>query len=485
MTLKVRGGIAIGNDIALTILFQGLSALISYGAQIVVSRTLGESGFDIYSLVFSYMILASALTDFGIVAVVYPRIAVAGGTATPAFFAALRLRAVIYLLGSFLVALGVVLVEGTELLLPTVCGLLVIVFSAKLTGVRQVAEMIWKISGRTWIVGAMTAFDSALFLGIVYLLGRKFALSPADMFLLLGATSVPTFLFVFYGIRRATRDVEKRYRRISPRYLRAILSAAFPIAVMAIASQVFGRIEPMIISRMIGIDLVGDYTNAVFPLGGTIFIPLTIAIGILPFVSQVHRARRSDFEMSWIISTGIRSIGAIAVLIGIVSFIFAEPILSLFGPAYVDDAWIMRIYTMTTLLEFIVIFGDQMLIATDRRRELMIATLLSLALVILFQVSAITLFGIAGVLYGKIGALTIKIAYQYRSFDEPIRSGLRDGIVRILLSAVISGGILFATKDLAYPLSFPLAMAGAIAILWFTKCIDPERLKRLRGIRLT
>ena len=485
MKLKGRGSIALGNDIALTILFQALSALISYGAQIMISRTLGESGLDVYALVFSYLILAAAITDFGIVAVVYPRVAVAGGAATPAFFAALRLRAVTFLVGSIGIVLAVWLLEGKEVVVPMLCGIIVLAVSTKLTGFRQIAEMIWRITGRTWLIGAMTAFDSAIFLVVLSLLGREMSLTPSDIYLLLAATSIPTLLIIVIGIRRATRGAAARYRRIPSRYLRMLALASLPIATMAFASQLFGRIEPLIISRWISLDMVGDYTNAVFALGGTTFIPMTIAIGILPIVSQVHRGRRTDLELSWLISTGYRSIGAVAILIGVVSFVLAEQILSLFGPAYVDDAWIMRIYTVTTLLEFLVIFGDQMLIATDRRRALMIGTLLSLGLVILFQIVAINYVGLAGVLYGKIGALIVKILYQHRSFDLRMRDGMRDGIVRILLASVVSGAVVLATRTLPTAIWLLLSCGSALAILFLTKSLDPQRWQRLRAMRLT
>lgn len=485
---RLRGimkGTGVGNDIALTVMMQGIGAAVAYAIMVVITRTLAPDLFDQYALAQVYVTAGAAVLDLGIVAVTYPRVAVADPVTSPAFSASLRLRLLTVPLGLLVVVVMAVTGGHPELLWPAVVGLGLAMVSTKFTSIRQVNEMVWRIEGRTWLLGAFGVFDALLFLGLFLLLRQSVDFGPVEVFGLLLLTNIPGFLVVSIPVLRRWRRAGGRLWGGRRSYTSSIVIGALPIAVMGIAGQLFARIEPLVINSTIGLSSVGDYIAAVQPLIGTIFIPVTVSVGLLPLAAQIHMRRRSDLAMEQLVSVGVRLLIGLALLIGVLAAVFAEPILSLFGPAYVDDAWILQVYTISNLLEYLVVFFDQHFIAVSKRREVMIGTLMSLALALGFQLALVPVMGLAGILLGKILALLCKILYQFvRSLPETRRGTLR-AFARTVPLLILTPGGYFLSEPLPLLWRGLLLGAGTLGLLFLLRIIDIRELDRIRRLRLT
>ncbi len=483
---SLLSGTGVGNDIGLTVIVHGVGSVVAYATMIAVTRLLGPDVFDQYALAQVYVSAGAAIIDAGIVAVAYPRVVVGNPIAAPSL-------AMSYVLRLFMVpvALAVIFlfaaVSGVTALFPAIAvGLGVALLSGKFTGLRQVSEMVWRARGRTWMIATIALFDALLFLLLLFTVGRSITLGPVEVFALLLVANIPGFLVISIPV---VRQVVARMRedgvRLRRSYGEKILLGALPIGLMGITAQLFGRIEPLVINSTIGLQDVGDYTVAVAPLVGTLFVPMTIAVGLLPLIAQAHAGRRVDVGVDGLYSTGVRVLLGLGIFIGAGSAIFAEPILSLFGPEYIDDAWILRIYGITNILEYLVIFLDQGFIAVSRRKEVMIGTFLGLVLALALQISLVPLLGLLGILLGKIGALVGKLIYQFAHLDSRGREGFRRGMVRafpVLLGIV---GLYLATRHLDSLIQGAILLPVAAVVLLLTKTIDLAEIGRLRRIRVS
>ena len=478
-------GTGVGNDIVLTVIVQGIGAIAAYVTMILITRTLAPDLFDAYALAQVYVTAGAAVLDFGIVAVAYPRIAVADPVTSPAFPMSFLLRLLVIPVALAVVATMILIGQSMHVVLPVAIGLLVALVSSKFTSLRQVPEMVWRIEGRTWVIGLIGLADALLFLLLLAILRNEMSFGPAEVFGLMFLTSLPGFLIVSLPILRRWRARETGgYRRRSS-YARSILIGAVPIAVMAFAGQMFARIESLVINSTIGLRSVGDYTAAVAPLIGTTFVPVAISIGLLPLAAQIHSGRRKDLGLEELVSFGVRLLIAIGLLVGIVAAVFAEPILSLFGPEYRDDAWMLRIYAISNLLEYLVIFLDQHFIALAKRREVMIGTLLSLGLALGFQLALVPLWGLTGILVGKVLALVGKLTYQYARGDGTTRRGATTAMFRTLPVLGVTVAAYLLTPGVPMILRALLVVGAALLLLWWFRIIDPAEIARIRRLRLT
>lgn len=478
--------VGVGTDIGTTIVLQGGGALLAYLVNRSVARTLGQDGWDAYSLcMHNYILLGTAVADFGIIAVVMPRIAAAKGEFTSAFAAAFVLRLVTCTLG-LCVAVGLTLLYGNyDLLLPVIIGFGAVLFSGKMTGLRQVPEMIWRLKGRTWVISMISLLDALLLFGTLLVMAHYNALTVTTAMIALVATNIPGFLFVMVPIYLGYRRSDYAGRRISRKYYRGIVIAALPIAVMAISSQFFARAELLVINATMGKEYVGDYVAGILPLAGTLFFAITVGMGLWPLISQIHRRTRQDVTAGWVISLGSRLLGGIAIGVSMVCFLFSEQIMAIFDPAYVQYAYILRIYSITSGLEYLVVFFDQTLLAVERRKEMMVGTLLSLGLVLIFQFAAIPTWGILGILIAKIAALLCKMTYQLYVLGNDIRGGAFKAFLRLGGGVVAPVLALLGTQSLPVVPRAGIVLIVTVASLLALRIIDLRELKVLRRLQLS
>ena len=483
---RLAGGTGVGNDIGLTVMLQGFGSVVAYGTMIAITRLVDADVFDQYALAQVYVAAGAAIFDFGIVAVTYPRVAVGDPIASPALFTSYLLRLLVFPIAAILVSLFAWASGVVDLLPAILIGLSVALVSAKFTGMRQVSEMVWRVEGKTWMIAVVALVDALIFLSMVLVFGQRHDLGPVELFGMLLIANVPGFLVISVPvIRRVLPLLKSGLIRTRKRYARGVLLGALPIAVMGLSGQLFGRIEPLVINGALGLENVGDYTVAVAPLIGTIFIPMTIATGLLPLIAQVYTRRRDDVGLDRLYSAGIRLLAAIALVVGLGVAIYAEQILSLFGPEYVDDAWILQVYAITNLLEYMVIYLDQGFVALGMRKEVMVGTLFALFLALALQVGMVPFLGLAGILIGKVGALVAKIFYQYRFSLPSSRKGIVDGMLRLL--PVLSGaGVLFFLTDAISPLHRGLVVIPIVLVLLIlTRVVDFAELQMLRRLRIS
>ncbi len=484
---KFFTAVSVGSDISLTIILQGITGLLALALQPLIARKLGAGGWDTYSLCMqTYATIGSAVIDFGIFAFVFPKVAVTRDFASLPFASAVLLRIPTFLLAAT-VTLGVAAAFGdAEYWYLILAGLFVVFIASRFPGMRQAMEMIWRIRGRTWVVAGISVMDMSIFILAILLLPDLVARSVLSVIITFFLSNVPGFVVVTYPILRRYFATPGAPRRVPLRYLKQVVYGSAPVALMVLSAQIFGRVEPLIINAVFGKDPVGDYMAAILPIGGTAFIASTIGVGLQPLIAQAWRGTREDISGEWILSIGTRILGSVGILIGMFCFIFAEQILSLFGPEYVSSAWILRVYCLTNLLEFGVMFYDQSLIGINKHRQVMAGTIGALLLALGFQIAGALLWGVPGILAGKIAAVSCKIAYQLSIFRPRWRREALYALVRLGGIVALFGGGAY----LAYLLDVSPVVEGGILLpvvlgaMFLLKVIDLPGLNRLRAIRL-
>ncbi|MGE3800761.1 MAG: hypothetical protein AB7H80_07055 [Candidatus Kapaibacterium sp.] len=484
---KFFSGVSVGSDISLTVFLQGLTGLLALGLQPLIARKLGPNGWSTYSLCMqTYATIGSAILDFGIFAFVFPKVAVSKNFASLPFASAIALRIPTFLLAT-IVTLGVAFAFGNgEYWYLILSGLFVVFIGSRFPGMRQVMEMIWRNTGRTWVAAGVGVLDMGLFILALLLIPEIAANSVISVIVTFFVANVPGFLIITIPIIRRYLQTPNAPRRVPIRYLKRVAIGSSPIALMVLSAQVFGRVEPLIINAVFGEDLVGGYMAAILPIGGTAFIASTIGIGLQPLIAQAWRGTRNDVKGEWILSIGTRILGSVGILIGVFCFIYAEPILSLFGPKFIASAWILRIYALTNLLELMVMFYDQSLIGINKHREVMGATIGALILALILQIIGVIFWGLPGILFGKMATVACKIVYQLTLFSPVWR---REAIYSL---ARIGGSVLFFAAgiygmnslDLSPIVEGVILLPAVVGALFFLKVIDLPGILKLRSIRL-
>jgi O-antigen/teichoic acid export membrane protein len=215
------------------------------------------------------------------------------------------------------------------------------------------------------------------------------------------------------------------------------------------------------------------------------FVATSVGTGLQPLISQIHKRVRSDVSGSWVVSIGMRTLGAASLVSGTMALLFADDIMLLFGSDYVEYAWILRVFTITMALEFIVILLDNVLIAVGKRREVMTGTVLSLVLALVFELALIPGMAIAGLLVGKILALVCKVFYQQRVVGREYRSDVLRSLTLIVGAGGTVAGAFLLTDGLSLEFRIVALFAAAGLGMTLFRLIDMEGLKILRSMTLS
>jgi O-antigen/teichoic acid export membrane protein len=477
--------LGIGNDIGLTAVLQFVSALLTFAFQAVVVRALGRDETGLYFLAMTYIVIATSIADFGIVAVVLPRVSVARGMETPAFKSGLVVRVLAMVVAWIGINLYLLAFSNPTVILAVNAGFSAILFSSKFSGVRQYLEMLWRLQGRTYIITIIGVIDMILSLAIVVMLKYTGHLTAASAWLAVPLGSIPGFLIVVWPLLRRLRQSEYFHRRIPLTYYKRIALAAIPMAVMVIVAQTFAQLEVLVINSRLTLADVGAFSTALRPLSGTLFLAVIVGAGVFPVVSQIHAGSRREVSLDYIISVSVRMVGVMGMGIVAICILFDTQIMSIFGADYIAEAYLLVLNSLINCLTFLVILFDHFLLSTGKRVQTLMGASLSFVLAMALEFALVGSWGIKGVIYAKMFAIASLVAFQLYVVGERVRRPAFEGLRKLVLPAGTLVLALMATSQLS-PVVRAIAVlaifGGAVVTL---RTFSISELQLLRTIRAT
>ena len=484
--LRRASALGVGADTALSTLMTGLSAGLNYTFRIVVLSALpGKEAAGLYQLVLAYLALVCALADFGLNATMMPRLAYARGPNVPVFRAAFMLRIATIAISWIGLNVYLVVVGEQHLLLYVNVGFIGVFISARLTGLRQTLETLWRIKGRAYVAVAFTVIDSILGLVIVAIVARTGDLTVGTVVLIWTVTSIPGFIMLLVPLIPMLRAADKLRQRIPRRYYKALFYATMPVGLMAVIGQASGHLETFVLKWAGTYADIGGYAVATSPLMGLVFVPVAISVGLSPVVSQVFKGQRADVKMQFIISAGVRIVMLVALAVALTATLFAEEIMSLFPAEYASETYVLRLFSGITALVFLVVAFDQYLLAAGLRQKVLNGALINLTLAIALEIPLVTWYGIRGMLAAKAVALVVTIIYQLNSARRDMRAGALEGLARMVPPVLVGAACIFLTATLPLLMRAPLTLVATAASLVVFGTMRRSELGQLKRIRLS
>ncbi len=480
--LKMLG---VGADIGLTVTLQVVGALVAYAFQIMVLRSLTKDESGIYFLAISYITIASGLADFGLVATVMPRMAVAGGETTPAFKAGFVLRGLMLLIGGILLNVVLSLSGKGDLLIVVNIAYITAIFGAKATGLRQFLDILWRLRGRTYVLTAIGVFDMVL--GLVALLALWHYGDPTvqRVMLIFALCNLPGFVVVTMPwISRLHRSGVFR-QKIPPRYYHALFLASLPVGLMGVLGQISGQLEPLVLDGFMSKADIAAYTAGTRPLIGLGFLATSLAFGLAPLVAQYSKGTRSDSSLDFIVSVGVRIIGVIGLGICTVCALFSEQIILLAGREYVADAYILRMFSVINGLSFLVVMFDQFLLAMGRRKETLYGAIIYFVVALGLETLIIRDWGIMGMLYAKLAAICCLIVFQTMMLGREVRGAALKAIRHLLPSAVVLAVVVTLTGGLELGIRAVVVLGTTLGTVLLMRTVRISELRLLRTMNVT
>jgi O-antigen/teichoic acid export membrane protein len=445
---------------------------IGLASVVVTTRYLGASGYGKVALAFAFIQMLGVLADVGLLTVVVREISRDPAQTDRLVGNALLLRLALSLVTLALAAIAslllpwdhevrvAVLIAGVPFVLGLVNSALVAVFQARL---RMDRAAVSDVIGR-----------AASFVALVVVVA-----SDAGFYAVVGTAAVGaavTLAITWTFVRREAHPVPRAERTV----WRSLLVTALPIGAALAVSEVFFRLDTLLVSAFRSYHEVGLYSLSYRIVELIAILPAIVMTSVFPLLSRyIHESR--ELAIRTIDAAGDLFV-AVGVPIAAGGLIVApELVRAIGGDEFAGAADALRILLFAVALAFVSGLFGHSLIAGGRQRSALRLGLVALAFNFAVNLVAIPAWGIEGAAAVAVASEVLLVGGGYLLVRRELGLAPRFALLwRVLVAAALMGGVLALVSD--WPLAVLIALGVLLygAALWALGGIDPRRLGELR-----
>lgn len=452
----------------------GKAAVLAIGlaSVVVTTRYLGAGDYGKVALAFAFMQMLGVLADVGLLTVVVREISRDPASTDALVGNALVLRLALSLATLVLAALVsfvlpwdedvrvAVLIAGIPFVLGLVNSALIAVLQARL---RMDRAAVADVLGRAASFAALVLVVS-LDLGFYAVVGTA-AVGAA-------VTLVITWAIVHREAHPAPRVDRPVWRRL--------IVAALPVGAALAVSEVYFRLDTLLVSVFRSYEEVGLYSLSYRIVELIGILPAIVMTSVFPLLSRyLHDSR--DRAARTIDATGDLFV-ALGVPIAVGGLVVApELVLLLGGDEFADAADPLRLLLFAIALAFVSGLLGHTLIAGGRQASALRLGLIALAFNLALNLALVPPYGIDAAAAVAVASEVLLVAGGLFLVRRELGLVPRFALLwRVVVAAAAMGGLLALVSD--WPLGLLLALGVAIYVtaLWGLGGLDPRRLGVLR-----
>jgi len=453
----------------------GKAAVLGIGlaSVVITTRYLGSSGYGKVALAFAFIQMLGVLADVGLLTVVVREISRDPAQTDRLVGNALVLRLALSLVTLALAAIAslllpwdhqvrvAVLIAGVPFVLGLVNTALVAVLQARLRMDRAaIAD----------VVGRAASF-AALVVAVTLDLGFYAVVATA------GAGAAVTLVVTAAIVRREANPAPRAERAV----WRSLLRAALPIGAALAVSEIFFRLDTLLVSAFRSYHEVGLYSLSYRIVELIAILPAIVMTSVFPLLSSYLQDDRRRAGRT------IDAAGDLFVAVGVpiaAGGLIVAPALvrAIGGDEFAGAAGALRLLLFAVALAFVSGLFGHSLIAGGRQTSALRLGLLALGLNLAANLAAIPAWGIEGAAAVAVASELLLVAGGYLLVRRELGVAPRFALLwRVLVSAALMGAVLAVVSG--WPLAALLALGVLLygAALWALGGLDPRRLGELRA----
>jgi O-antigen/teichoic acid export membrane protein len=446
---------------------------IGLASVVVTTRYLGSAGYGKVALAFAFIQMLGVLADVGLLTVVVREI-----SRDPAQTDRLVGNALVLRLALSLVTLALAVIAS--LVLPWDREVRVAVLIAGVPFVLGLAN-----SALVAVLQARLRMDRAAVADVV---GRAASFAAlvmavsldAGFYAVVGTAAVGaavTLVITWAIVRREAHPVPRADYPV----WRSLLLAALPIGAALAVSEVFFRLDTLLVSAFRSYHEVGLYSLSYRMVELIAILPAIVMTSVFPLLSSYlqddrGRARRTiDAAGDLFVAVGV-PIAAGGLIVA------PDLVTAIGGDEFADAADALRILLFAVALAFVSGLFGHALIAGGRQASALRLGLIALGFNLVLNLAAIPAWGIEGAAAVALASEVLLVAGGFMLVRRELRLTPRFALLwRVIVAAAVMAGALALVSG--WPLAALLVLgvllyAGA---LWALGGLDPRRLGDLRA----
>jgi O-antigen/teichoic acid export membrane protein len=336
--------------------------LLRMGLIVYAARTLGTSGWGVFSYATSIGILLMSLSDIGISGIITREASQKKEEYTTLISTALVIKAVL-LVASIGLVLGISPLishisqtHGIFLLIATISffdTIRELGFSINRAFEKMEREMVVKTIMNVAI----------LVLGIIFL---KINLSPKSMALAYAVGSGIGAFIIIFMIRNETKQL---IGTVDRKKVGTLLKTAWPFAVITLVAILLANVDTYMLGLWKDASEIGLYASVQRIYAFVAVIPSTIAVATFPLMSRLAHTDQDKFRLTLEKALGVLLAISVPIAVG-GALMSRELVLMVFGQAYAAAAPVMLVMMLMVIAAFPLILLANAVFAYDRQRSL-------------------------------------------------------------------------------------------------------------------
>jgi O-antigen/teichoic acid export membrane protein len=286
-----------------------------------------------------------------------------------------------------------------------------------------------------------------------------------------------TLVVTWALVRREAHPAPRAERSV----WRSLLVTALPIGAALAVSEVFFRLDTLLVSAFRSYHEVGLYSLSYRIVELIAILPAIVMTSVFPLLSRyVHESRERAART-------IDAAGDLFVAVGVPIaagglIVAPELVRAIGGDEFAGAADALRILLFAVALAFVSGLFGHSLIAGGRQGSALRLGLVALGFNLVLNLVAIPAWGIEGAAAVAVASEVLLVAGGYLLVRRELGLVPRFALLwRVVLAAAVMGGVLALVSE--WPLAVLIALGALLygAALWALGGIDPRRLGELRA----
>jgi O-antigen/teichoic acid export membrane protein len=454
---------------------RGVSLILSFATSILLARYLGRERMGEYGAIFAYLSLFSFLATFSLEPILAREASRRRSEATQIFHTGTMIALSFGLAGAILASLlaPVFSLSGQLHWLVVIAALdLMIVPALRLPGI------VFQVDMKQWFSVGIGLLRQFLWLAALVLLALRHAAfyqviiartacGIVEAIIYLKASYRPTFLS---GPRRLDWTEGKQ-----------LLRYGYPLALGAIASGIFQRIDQLMLHNMTGDSALGPYVVAVQLTEQFGALPVMLIMSLAPVLS-VTAAQDELFRHYLRVS--FRFLMSVVFFVCAVITPITRPVVALlYGKEFLSSASLINVLIWSEAPLFLGVVVIHALIAKNLQRYILISTAVGAGLNIALNLVAIPRWGALGASWATVISYSFAAVFVYLMFHSSrgfAWMGVRIALPPLFVAVAISTAMQFWQANAA--VKFVAAAALYAVGAWFTGTVRQSDINQLKEI---
>jgi O-antigen/teichoic acid export membrane protein len=267
-----------------------------------------------------------------------------------------------------------------------------------------------------------------------------------------------------------------------------MLRAGFPYLLSGLGLVIYGRMDILIISSMLGTEQIGWYSAASEVFKASLFIPVVFTTALFPLLTRTYtnapdtlpRMLRKSFDLMLVTS----------IPLGLGLFVVANPtVVLLFGPSFVQSGPVLALMGFVLIFTYQNVLISYFLISTDRQNSWTVVMIVAAVITIPLDLALVpwcqSTFG-NGAIAGSLSFIITEfgmtaIGIWLLPKGSLGWSNVRTGI-RIVLAGLIMFGATWWVRDMFIAIPVLIGAVTYIGMILILRVLPSEDFELLKQI---